>query len=140
MPRTKAVKKKTSPELCGYSHAVIPIILEQKKQIHIGLEQKSTEFLHKLRAQLTKLKLSIPKNIADKTIGELDTLQLTVAEVCQVIEYRDRVANCRRLHGPQGLYPAVRRQSLISTKHRDRRFLRPFTARLHQRSNRTCPR
>jgi hypothetical protein len=71
MPRTKAVKKKTSPELCGYSHALIPIILEQKKQIHIGLEQKSTEFLHKLRAQLTKLKLSIPKNIADKTIGEL---------------------------------------------------------------------
>ncbi|KAJ3637170.1 hypothetical protein MTP99_000648 [Tenebrio molitor] len=71
MPRTKAVKKKASPELCGYSHALIPIILEQKKQIHIGLEQKSTEFLHKLRAQLAKLKLSIPKNIADKTIGEL---------------------------------------------------------------------
>jgi hypothetical protein len=136
MPRTKAVKKKASAELCGYSHALIPIILEQKKQIHIGLEQKSTEFVHKLRAQLTKLKLSIPKNIADKTIGEL----LTVAEVCQVIEYRDRVANCRRLHGPRGPYPPVRRQSLISTKHRDRRFLRPFTARLHQRSSRTCPR
>jgi hypothetical protein len=44
MPRTKAVKKKASPELCGYSHALIPIILEQSEREYALINQHFSLF------------------------------------------------------------------------------------------------
>jgi borealin len=71
MPRTKAPRKKVNNGLSEYARDLIPVIEETKRQIHLDLEQRSSEFLLQLKSQLLKSKLSIPKNIADKTIGEL---------------------------------------------------------------------
>ncbi|XP_068893927.1 uncharacterized protein [Tenebrio molitor] len=71
MPRTKAPRKKVNNGLSEYARDLIPVIEETKRQIHLDLEQRSSKFLLQLKSQLLKSKLSIPKNIADKTIGEL---------------------------------------------------------------------